>query len=408
MNVPETINRILTAHGGPSRLEWLREHHAAIPTDGDTQKIAYDKDGRNRQKQRTGRFVRQYLWPEVSDIALQAIAAEINVALWAPTSADGLDTYGVQVLTGEAIRECYRTCKATSCMTGHASEYLDLYVDNPDVVALLYVRLPDGDARALLWSGVYVDRVYWSSASAQVAMDQYICARKLDTSRNPGPLKVRIRRGVDSDWPYMDTYTTCDISGNATCTLYADGSGDTSLQETDGACGNSDTLRCEGCNSRLRGDDAYVHEDYAYCEACYDERFSECDKCGDTHANDDLSYYDGVGQTLCEYCADNYYTQCADCNNLCRNDDLTEIDGESYCDDCITTCDECGEAVATCSTTEIDEQRLCKECFDETYIQCAKCGRIVSRKIGCEDCDAENMHSIVLWREIRYPAPVST
>ena len=57
-----------------------------------------------------------------------------------------------------------------------------------------------------------------------------------------------------------------------------------------------DYFYCEGCGEYYHIDNHHNRDGYNYCTACYDDKYADCDDCGDTHDKDDLT--DG----LCETC----------------------------------------------------------------------------------------------------------
>lgn len=130
----------------------------------------------------------------------------------------------VFIASGEEIREVYTNCIAgSSCMTGPDKAMdLDLYVDNPGVVAMAVGRIhttPDSDtARALLWllddGRVYMDRVYslLAGPEAQFAMTLWAQSHGLVWRTSRGEvsgkrlLECTVQTKKKQRLPYLDTF----------------------------------------------------------------------------------------------------------------------------------------------------------------------------------------------------------
>jgi len=411
---------VIRQHGGPDSSEWLQRHEVDKPTDGDTLKLAYCKDPARpaqRMKQRTGRFIRAHLWPDVADTTLQAVGAAIDAALWGEdTSITGEGP--VRELRGEDIRYAYLMSNSgiRSCMaTADAQPYLDIYVDNPDSVCLLFARMDNGAARALAWTfpdgSRYRDRVYHTSDSAREVLLAYAEKHGISSKLPHRSIEVDIKDGPCGYWPYMDTFTGMDILSSTRCRLMPS-RGEYQLTQTDGTCVD-DSCHCEACGERIEYGEGCDYNGYTYCDDCFSEQFTVCDHCGEAVLNGDCNYLENLKINVCDHCRDHHYTLCDLCNCWDRNENTWELDTnradlENVCDDCyherVRTCVHCGDDFDKEAGGGLtpEGELCCEECYDEQYTKCPTCGATHSKAIGCEDCDADRMyHTAILPSENR-------
>lgn len=141
-----------------------------------------------------------------------------------------------------------------------------------------------------------------------------------------------------------------------------------------------------------------------YCEDCEDDGRIECEDCGNSYYEDDLTWvYNRYGNRVqvCSHCLGNHYRLCEDCDEYYYEDDMTYVNGHGYvCENCLddsySQCDYCGDydytdnmAVAVdCNGHEV---RVCEYCAEHRYSECDDCGRLVQNtdattvyKDGCE------------------------
>lgn len=129
---------------------------------------------------------------------------------------------------------------------------------------------------------------------------------------------------------------------------------------------------CYGCGEIHDEDDMREVDGDWYCQDCFNEDYSICERCDSVVSNDDLvcpdnggvyccddcaeadghyrcndcnswinsrrdgRYNDDEGNTICIRCYENNYGTCYSCEETFHNDDLTydEDEGEYYCDSC--------------------------------------------------------------------------
>lgn len=164
--------------------------------------------------------------------------------------------------------------------------------------------------------------------------------------------------------PYVDcinsgTYDESDM------VVYLDDDGDTNCRTTEGYVypESENKVTCCDCDERVDEDDSFYSEitGNCYCESCYNERFTCCDKTGETIERDEAVTVYSVGYRgiTCEYLvsrdwADSNAVECEDDNEyweiddtICINDmyyspnftgfETSAWDGENYLtEDCVT------------------------------------------------------------------------
>ena len=272
------MTQVLLKHlpGEPhAKYYWLLKHQVDRSVDNTPNRIAYLNVERGQRLQlKVGRFVRKYFGEGLSDQEIQTIGDRINAELWTGTN-------GVQLLTGEAIREAYLDCRASSCMTYRCTQsYLVIYADNPDKIALAYVRDDDGHvARALVFTDDtgkrHMSTIYHSSTHLYQVLADYGDSQ---VWANPYDMRitVKIRNGVESNWPYSDSWSV-DIESSTVAVLST--SGGTSLDETNGSCGDSSNMCCSVCDCEVDEDDSHSLDGGTYCEECFNEAYRYCDHC---------------------------------------------------------------------------------------------------------------------------------
>jgi hypothetical protein len=137
---------------------------------------------------------------------------------------------------------------------------------------------------------------------------------------------------------------------------------------------------CDHCGDRIHEDDTFSGPDGdgMYCESCYTDLFSTCEKCNETFNNDDVHRVSGSRYDyLCEYCLERIgAVKCDDCGDWTVDDYTIMQDSENvHCDSCVDrntefTC-QCGERFEYA----MDDGDKCESC---DWVYCAKCSEMVS------------------------------
>lgn len=378
--VQDTIASVLCDHGIVARSRDAKDILFSREVDKDISgavgKIAYRKTEDTTREIRItlklGKFIRKFFGENLSDFQVQNIGADITAVLWSNND--------VKELTGEDIRDFYGSCGVRSCMSGrNAQDYLDIYVDNPEVVALAAIELDGSAARALIWTFPdgrrYMDRMYYGSDACKAALQFYAAEKNLlPRERIPSTeIEVRISDGIDSNWPYIDTMYHVTINSRKSATLSSE-YGDYEARETDGRLSETGET-CYNCGRRISEDDINCTDDgRPYCESCFSENFGQCESCSGTCPRDYLNTV-ANGDTVCDDCLSRNYTCCADCEEYHLDVDITSVRLEDeevcLCSGCMegyVSCGHCESTVADSGAHIVDEN-------DEETLLCGKCYR---------------------------------
>lgn len=141
------------------------------------------------------------------------------------------------------------------------------------------------------------------------------------------------------------TFRKIDLNNNGTYTgtLYINASGSGYI------IGNPETMAnihrydfrwddmycesCYSCNDPVDEYDVYIGADgNAYCEHCYYELFDSCERCGETHWRENITYT-GDSRLLCHDCLEaSDYEECARCYEMFHVEDMHNHKGQWYCE----------------------------------------------------------------------------
>ena len=138
---------------------------------------------------------------------------------------------------------------------------------------------------------------------------------------------------------------------------------------------------CDACGDGIKiEDEVYTvfdsdGDERHVCEHCRDENYTECDHCGEYHANSVMERINGWD--VCPSCLEKLYETCEDCGDYCERDEMCLVinwnGDEAYvCEYCrkdhYETCDACGELIheaLMCDAHDVcgDEVRVCQDCY---------------------------------------------
>lgn len=191
-----------------------------------------------------------------------------------------------------------------------------------------------------------------------------------------------------------DVPTCLDITGD-----HADESG---IARPDWAIDDdyAPALACTDCGHRLHEDNAHYSDWGAgpFCDDCYNDRFSWCERCENECSNDDTQVVtdaNGHEHTWCDHCASRYAQECRECGTTFATDMgrwgsgdpvdmVTDADGDCYCQDCadehLRYCEVCEEHHHSRYTSFTDARdarghyvTICESCVDGYAATCPEC-----------------------------------
>ncbi len=368
----------------------------------ETDHLTKNKDNVKPSPFKIGRFVNALLTKAGVEFSPKDIEAFVDKFKAEMMKRKNIFETNFEIVKGEDIREYYLEDKyydneegtlAGSCMKGNeCQEYLNIYVENDDVVSLIIFRSEHDreliTGRALLWDATlestnekikFMDRVYVNKSNdielfKQFAIKNgYYYKHKQDYSETPlmfdnkvlsvedSKIHVDINPGNYELYPYIDT-VKYHIMSKGILKNYEPG-----------VVRNSTEGSCDYCNSTGE----------AQCDDCYGEGEVECGDC------------DGSGKNYCDNCNGDGYTYCRTCDGEGNYDCYKcDGDGEVECSDCdgsgedgddnCSTCD--GEGKVECSDCDGDSTVKCDEC-DEGRIECGYCYGEGSSE--CDNCEGE-------------------
>lgn len=180
-------------------------------------------------------------------------------------------TSGIKIVSGDDIYWAYNEHNyydehgelASSCMRySHCKNYLDLYVDNSDVVRLIVAiknNLVIG--RCLLWNNKYYDRIYFNNEATRQNIIKY-CEENGFISIYGSVIheSIQLTTWEYSHYPYMDTF--CYLSN--TGILYNKKHTNKVLKNTDGEY--DEYILCPYCRQKQWVDGLYIDR---YCTDCF-------------------------------------------------------------------------------------------------------------------------------------------
>jgi len=360
---------------------------------------AREKDARydvpHRIKSSFGKIVKKLYNPEwMRPETFGIIANKLTPIIW-----PGEEGKFFTVVTGEGVMEAYRHSFAqSSCMTGQqAQDWLELYHDNPDKVAM--VKYNDGHttARALLWTtdqGTKVlDRIYTLKGNLQLLAEKYHiwCDENQYAYRDNAGSRAHkecVFSGKKNDYtvtvprpeymPYMDTFLYGkleEIGGESMLILSTQSPACNYRYEFSHLYGDYDGTHseneCVHCGHGMNDDDCYyIGDGGPYCESCYNDHSSYCHYCEEVFWSEDVAVVDG--DTWCPTCARDHAWYCEHCDAYHSEDtECFNLHDRNYCpqafdDNVIGTCEECGRVVMCTDIIEWEED-------DETHCTCKGC-----------------------------------
>ncbi len=349
--------------------------------DGDTGKIAFGAEDR-RMKIRTGRFLTRKLHLNsgfLNDVQIRTIQTKIDDILFG-------GRISTCISTGSDIKRNYQDdVGGSSCMSGGNSNFVGLYVDNPEVYSQLIMWDGADSARAMiikLDNGKYLlDRTYATSESLLKKMQIYAdnqgwfyrdkgeCVQfNGEIITDQQQIIVTGLDYIDGEVPYQDTLSYGRIQDGCLDLMYSDiHDFDFTTDNIGGYIGDGDN--CADCGGRISEGEGHWFSDTMYCECCFNQvafycghcsestdndnsvyissesmdvclhcaeyHYSFCDECEEYFSIGDTQYVESTSRAVCDSCLDNYHQECTDCREFFPPDDLIEFEaGDKVCRDC--------------------------------------------------------------------------
>lgn len=336
-----------------------------------------------RTKTTLGRYIRrQYPDVVIKEEFLEQFVAKVMADLMPVDSK-------FKMISGPYIKQAYQDeIGGESCMTGDDSNKVKIYAINPDVVSMLVYDDGEMTGRCLVWKTdqghTVTDRIYPNSGRHIAEYEKYISEQgwhRRSDNRAPScsqyivgleheRLSVTLKVPDPPIWPYIDTfayYGSRDIDyDNNKITLKMNG--DYSLHSTSGEGPDCERVECSSCGTGLDEEDAlYSPGGDAYCESCFSENYTYCNRCGETVDSDDTHevHVDYSSEEWCEYCTNNHAIHCERCSQYVRNTCTTTVDGDAVCDSCAeesSECADCGGRFWNDDMEEVGGESYCCSC----------------------------------------------
>jgi hypothetical protein len=311
---------------------------------------------KGRQEGKYGKILRKVLNEQVPSLKYTDHELEQLVNHIKAEASNG----DFQLVSGEDIRHWYhgdRYCTETStdtldssCMRAESCQsYLDIYVNNPDLVQMVILVKDDRlIGRALLWDGKWMDRIYGSNSTITKfksfarkkgfhAKDEQ-SSSNFDRWINPETGSsyseyITFNLEVEFDaYPYADTF--CFLNKKeGTLTNEGDEGCGLELRSTAGVLCGEETTWDDVDGRDIDNDDA-VYLSYRN-ENTHHNNASECAISGDNYLNDDMcnlpdgrSVYTGVSGVFYVDSANRYAT--IEDVFTCGHDDVIYLDTEPH------------------------------------------------------------------------------
>ena len=101
-------------------------------------------------------------------------------------------------------------------------------------------------------------------------------------------------------------------------------------------------FNCEECGKKTN--DEHEHDNYYYCEDCYNDKFVCCVNCNEVFDKNNCRYSDN-GDCYCDDCYNDKFIGCECCGCEVNNDYINSFENCYYCDNCYNNrvgyCDSC-------------------------------------------------------------------
>ncbi len=306
-----------------------------------------EKGAHKTETARIGRFLTTKVFPHLSTTYPDYVKEEIVSTVQAMAT---FDMPNVEVVKGEAIRWAYHEDNYTSndyselhdsCMRyAGCQDFLDIYVQNPEVVSLAIIRDSNAKvaARSLLWHSetkTYMDRIY---ADAKTKSLMKVWAKRLGIQdiyykRFPG-IVIPLNRGNFKYYPYLDTFDQLNRGMDGSYFLTRCGHFPQHI--------STSTIDYQWDLISTGGGPVNFKDTCPECDAPYDDHLClscdycvECDNCGSSQGIRTVNDRWGGEVPICEECYENKVGYCSDCKKFFLDlVEATTVEGNHVCIDC--------------------------------------------------------------------------
>ena len=254
-------------------------------------------------------------------------------------SRTGWEVKFIESTDGDGFVRIYRDCLAGSCMKG--TDAVRVYAHEKSVIRLAYIQSLSGDilARCLVREDLKQYIRFYPDANGSTEgkyLQQYLKANGYTLGNLDGCLLQMIEH-EDEDDIFVAPYIDAGVNGNG-----SEGSAQSGeLVDIDGRSYIEINTHGELSLTMTNG----------YTDDVQDEDESECDDCGDTEHNDNMTYTTH-GDYVCRHCCDNNYSYAWINNNTqdyVHNDHVIWANDDAFHEDCdlsahdIYACEETGD-----------------------------------------------------------------
>ena len=149
------------------------------------------------------------------------------------------------------------------------------------------------------------------------------------------------------------------------------------------ACADDKYEECEECGQHFCSDDIiYPDDSRSICVGCLSKKYVLCPHCGSFFLTEHAVKFHGY--MMCRECRDGFFKECDGCHRKFDGDDLEEIRQEekklNLCPSCrqdkYVLCKDCREWIPVSESFPVDDETYCKSCA-ETYCEvCGSCGKL--------------------------------
>ena len=147
--------------------------------------------------------------------------------------------------------------------------------------------------------------------------------------------------------------------------------GDETLNTWDFETSSRENYSCENCGTSLCEDETF-YDDKGYqtlCEDCYDNLYPSCHNCGDKMHRSAALEFDG--DQYCENCYFDCVSVCEKCECEFLSEDGKNIHDQFLCEDCAdeyNRCDDCGEYIHQDDCTTLCNKFYCPDCLEKMHL----------------------------------------